>query len=64
MTSYRAHKLVYVYFNRRVFNHEHKPFTQESWDRFFQDFADQPEVEPVQPESVDDDETNNIIMCD
>ncbi len=30
----------------------------------FQDLADQPEEEEVQPDSVDDEEENNIILCD
>ncbi len=60
----RVHKLVCVYFNQHGLNCEQKPFTQESWDQFFQDFADQPEEEEGQPESVDDDEENSIILCD
>jgi hypothetical protein len=53
LTSSRVHKLVYVYLNQRVLNREQNAFTQESWDQFFQDVADQPEEEEVQPESVD-----------
>ncbi len=62
--SNTLHKLVYVYFNQRVLNREQKPFTQESWDQFFQDFADQPEEEEVQPASVDEEEDDSIILCD
>jgi hypothetical protein len=58
------HKLVYVYFNQGVLNREQKACTQESWDQNFQDFADQPEQEEVQPESVDAEEPNVVITCD
>jgi hypothetical protein len=34
-----VHKLVYVYW--RVIHREQKPVTLESWEQFFQEFADE-----------------------